>query len=447
MRYFILCISVLVFTCTLNSKESQAQENQIPLPAVDGFNDDAFLFEESSADEQNAMLMQDNPLTGTLKAKWARQLGGSDRWVDVGSSIELRYEKSGKFGHFFAEGQVDFNLAFRMEKDSNTVQNDREIDLQLRELYWSRSFGASTLTLGNLITAWSVGDLITLSDRLSVSNLSRTFFANPEDIISGQNSIKVDIFKMHRRFSAVFVPYPLFDKIDDGSHPYSITPGASVEKPSAHRKPEMLFRLSFDQDRSAFSLLAGWVNNREPLLSADRHNSGVVPFDRIHKPYFFTGILGTQVYDPILLKAELIAERKRPRQTACDGKPNGYLRGDNISLLVGLDYNAGDYGTFTIESAGECIEDNAKQLGDTTNWRAALGWSRALLNDRLKIDTAAIALNSPDNLVMRLNISYDLTNNLTLSAKLNGIFIGDPDMQYDRIENYDRMDCVLAYHF
>ncbi len=70
-----------------------------------------------------------------------------------------------------------------------------------------------------------------------------------------------------------------------------------------------------------------------------------------------------------------------------------------------------------------------------------------LLNDRLKIDTATIALNSPDNLVIRLNISYDLTNNLTLSAKFNGIFIGEPDMRYDRIKDYDRIDCVLEYHF
>jgi hypothetical protein len=300
--------------------------------------------------------------------------------------------------------------------------------------------------VGQVVTAWSVGDLITLADKLSQTDRARAFFDDPENVISGQGSLRLDLYSSSLVMSALLIPYPMADRIKDGAHPYSIAPGLEVETGQDRLSPEAALRLSLENERGSVAILAGRVNNRQPILELE---PGALPrAESRHEPYTFLGVTTTLPRDPLLLKAELIYDRHRPWQTALDGRPAGLLRADTLGLMLGLELNAGRLGSLTLELADErAIHHDSRLLGGRDRWRAALSWSDAYLNDSLRLRATAILLESTRNMIARIDLSRSITSSLIVSARLSTFIIGDRLDIYRPIRDADRADLVVEIGF
>lgn len=419
-----------------------------PAPAEEAFDFGDLTGLVDDGPEHRGSALGPGSLTGALRLVAGRQIGGDSRWNELGPSLELTYDWFAGWGQLRLEGACDLNLAYQVEHDPRDVRLGSEIEPRLRELLIRRAIGDVTISAGSIVTAWSVGDMVTLADKVSVTDQSRAFFDDPENVISGQAGVRVDLYSARYSLSAVLVPYPLFDRFEDGDHPYSITPGIELDAWPEGRTPELAMRISTELERGSVSALAGWVSNRSPILEARKRAAGEPRIFTRHEPYAFIGAVGTFAYDPALLKIELIYDSRRPRQLLENGLPTGFKRADQLGLLLGLDLNAGKAGMLMLEVAGEAlIRKDERFARNRDTWRAAMGWSDEYLNDTLKLRATTIFLESTRNVVARLDASYAITDSLTVSSRLSTFIIKKHRDSYANLESYDRADLVIEIGF
>jgi hypothetical protein len=389
-----------------------------------------------------------SPLSGWLRLLGSRQVDGTERWIDLGAGAGLRLDLSTSAGQLYGDFNLRFNVAYRLEKDSDDLRRRYEVEPWLRELFWRRAFGPLTLTLGDVMTPWGVVDLLPIIDRLSVTDHGRAFFEDPEDIYSGQLTLKADLYFDAHRLSIAVVPYPLFDRVRDADHPYSLTSGQRLEPAERDWSPELAARYHLSADWGSVALAGGYVHNREPILRAELNQLGEVSLHGEHQHYGYVGCTASLPIAPFLFKLELTYDHKRPAQSAARFLMEPLGRVSRASAVVGVDVNLGYWGTLVAEAQGQYpIEPGERLALRRPSARIAVAWNASFRNDNLDLSTTLIWLESLANVVARLEVAYDATNELRLAAKLIGFFINDRLTRYGRLGAYDRIDLSAEYSF
>ena len=395
------------------------------------------------------------PIRGKVNAESAYQSGSPKRITRLGISSNLLLDYKTKAGLFYSEVTGRFNSAYLIENDSQDVINNYTLVVILREAYWKKPFGSFTLSAGNIITIIGKADILPVLNVLTASDRTQSFFANPDEARLGQNSIKVEWFNKNNHLSLLFIPYPVYDRITDNDHPYSITPGLILK--NARNTREVEGALVYDRQipRGGFSLLAGRVNNRSPVISSDLITAS---FYKNYQPFWFTGASINVATAPFLWKAELGYHFDQPQQrltmipaplcTANCIVPSGVAERDRISSMIGFDYNAGNQGNLIYEMSYTSMIDAdngyAQNRGVLTY---ALGWSNTYLKDDLSTVAFLYAIESIRNLLFRLQATYKFDDRFSVMAQYTGIFIGAFTQDYGIFADLDRVDLMLTYNF
>jgi len=288
-------------------------------------------------------------------------------------------------------------------------------------------------------------------DLISVADMTESMFANPEGARLGQNIIEADIFLGNNEINLVFIPLPVFNRLADGDHPYSMIPGQTINEVSGEIPVEWALRYRNTGEKVSVSVVGGEVHNRMAIFSVG--SSGI---DRIHEKFLFGGVGMTIATDPFLWKLEGRYSYKMPFQSftkvqACGGcelvdSPSGFYSDDQVAVTLGFDWNAGDAGMFIVESTYSLEKENFAR-GEKTTWSAALGWSKSTLRDQLVISVFAIFPESFEDVVARGMVDWSVRDDLSVAFQYTAIFANSGNLEMKAIEEYDRADVVVKYHF
>ncbi len=401
-----------------------------------------FDFGESS----DPVTTADSPVGGLVRFAGRRRVDGRQRWVDLGPSASLRFDESGRAGQLFGEGSIRVNGAYRLEGDPNAVVRRYEVEPQLRELYWRLPLGPTTWTVGDVVTSWGVADLLTVADRLNVTDHSRALFEDPVDTFSGQNTVRGDLYLGDQSFSLAVVPWPLFDRVMDGDHPASQTPGTRLrfDRDDLDWTPEIAGRWALDSGPFSVGLMGGYVRNRAPVVTALLDPSGL-RLTRTHEHYAYGGLTATAAAAPVLLKAEVFYDHDRPVQAAPEWMLEAPPSVRQVSTVVGADLNLGRGGMVSVEGLGQLPMEPDDRLAEPDNrWQLAVAYSVPLYNDRLDLRAVGMWIEPSRGIVGRLDLGYDVTESWRVAARYTVFSFEDDEIPLD---DDDRADLAIEYGF
>ncbi len=426
----------------------------LSLSSLSSFAGSEFQFDDESGDsiERGSDEGTGNgiPVRGKISMESARQTGDPSRWIRLGPALHLISEYNSEPGLFYLEATGRYNGAYRLEDDSAYVINNYEKELVLRELYWKKSMGPVTLSLGNIITVWGRADLLPVTDPVSAVERSESFFANPEESRLGQNTLKLEYFGENSETGLLFIPYPRFDRFTDRDHPYSYLPGYPIKEKREKRDCEGGIRHTIRFPRGALSFMGGWFNNREPLLSHSFTQSGEIQFFKEYEPGFFSGASTNLAFDPFLIKFDLAYHHNRSRQKvqADTGLPDGISHGKELDATAGIDYNGGRLGSFILEvSVSHPFEKKDEPAKGRNIIMGSGGWSNTYFSDNLKVNAFCLIFEKPANILFRIDAEFFVTDLFSVYLQYTGIVTGGKESEYSSFSNYDRADLALRYNF
>lgn len=420
-----------------------------------------FEFEEQPAQQagtaSGASAMPKLPLRGKVSAELGRQI--DNRWVFLGPFLGLTVDHQSSWGQIYGESIFRYNAAYRIEKDSSYTRDGYEFEAILSELYWKKSFDNVTLSAGKIITVWGKADILPVSDVISARDLTKAFFAQPQESRLGQNSVRVDWFLPKQELQLIFIPYPVNSRYTDRDHPYSLIPGVEIHKASAYgREVEGGAQYTAYFGGGAVSVFGGRFHNREPLF---RLKPDDFTFEAQHQPYNTTGFSANFPVLGFLLKFEGAYQFQRLNQTAMQlpnpscpltcaaiTMPTDVKKADVVGGTVGLDYNTTEYGSFILEySATAPTKKDAELLRDDPLHSYAFGYSKNFLRDTLSFNSFVVTFLKYSNILFRFNVTYKVTDVISTYLQYTGVFIasGDPDLRI--FDKYDRVDFQLSYQF
>ncbi len=388
------------------------------------------------------------PLSGRASVEGAYQVGEPKRWILSGLSLNLIFDSHhGKWGQIYFEGYGRFNLAYRIEDDTTRTRDDYELEGVLREFFWKNNFGRLTLAGGKIIDDRTVMDILQVVDKTSAINRSDFFFADPEEVKLGQNMIRLEYFFENDAYAGLnFVPYPAFDRVTDFDHPYSLVKDRYLVRKDDTRDVEGSLYAQKAFSKASFSWYVGRFNNRTPILKAQLSSPDDVL--GLYAPYWSIGGSITAALEPLLLKFEAAYNFDRPLQSQFQGLPAGSVRHDESEFALGVDYNSGDYGMFTVEffAAVPLANDDKLAMNRPVFW-GALSWSDSYCNDKLNPMLVTYFLESIENMVNRFQVEYYFTDTFSIIAKYTRFQIASRTEDYGFLKGYDRVDISLNFDF
>ncbi len=426
-----------------------------PLPAQE------FEFEETKeATEEKtkkSSLLPKLPLRGKVSAEFGRQI--DNRWVFLGPFLGLTLDQQSSWGQIYGEAAFRYNASYSVEKDSTYVREGYQFEAILAELYWKKSFDNVSISAGKIITVWGKADILPVSDVISARDATKAFFAQPQEARLGQNTIRVDWFLPKQEIQLIFIPYPVNTRYTDRDHPYSLIPGADIQKaPTFGREVEGGAQYTAYLGGGAVSVFGGRFYNRDPLFKL---NPTDFSFQAQHAPYATTGLSANFPLWGMLLKFDSAYQFKRLNQTAtqlpnpecpttCNTITMPYdVKGvDTAGITVGIDYNTTEYGSFILEySVTGPMKKDPELLRDDPLQSYAFGYSKNFLRDTLSFNSFVFTFLKYSNILFRFNLTYKITDVISTYLQYTGIFIasGDPDLRI--FDKYDRVDFQLSYAF
>lgn len=388
------------------------------------------------------------PLTGRFSLENAWQLSDPSRWVRLGPSLNLSYDDSTRYGQVYFEGLGRYNLAYQTEDDSVSVRDDYETEFLFRELFWKRAVNNVTFSVGRIIDVRGVMDLLQIADKLPAINRVEYFFADPEEVKLGQSMLKAEYFGDGLDVGMLFVPWPTYDRIADAGHPYASVKNQTLHNKDNDRECEGSVYLNRYLYKGAVTLFAGRFNNRSPILDVQVPSFGPSLYYKDYHPYWCLGGASNLAYEPFLIKFETVFNVNKPLQSIVNGKPDGFLKKDELEMALGFDYNHGDGRLYTVEiSATWPMQKDDRLAQNRTVWYGAVSASNEYLNDRLKLNFVSFFPESVKNMVNRFQVEYYLTNTLSVSAKYTRFAINQKEQDYGFMTDYDRIDFAFHYDF
>ncbi len=449
------------------------------LPAAGLFSQDDFDFgsetgSETSVGDTGEKSRFRFPLRGSINAETARQTG-DPRWIRLGPSANLIFDASSQAGLFYSEVTARYNSAYGIEEDSQETIDGYELEAVLRELYWKKSFGIFTVTLGKVMTVWTKADILPVTDVVSPTDMTQAFFANPGENRLGQNMARIDFYFDNSDLSFVASPWPEFDRITDGDHPYSFlglggnssmsggsggdTPIRLKEKDTKY-DPEGGVRYNRIMGKSEAAVMAGWFHVRQPIIDLEM-TSGGIDIYKVYQPYLFMGGSLTYAMDPVLFKLEGGYGKDKPVQRIIESQfcvsggscidvqlPAGFMKVDQIAVSAGVDINLGSYGTIIGEGSLQQNQSNDPEIyPDRDMVSVGAGYSNTFLKETLSFSIFGFFLEDYRNILYRAQATYKATDNFSVFIQYTQIEIGSYQTDYSAMADFDRGDLMFQYHF
>jgi hypothetical protein len=414
-------------TTTDNSTEIKADESQV-------------------ADEGNNIVQEEEaPFTLPYRAKigfyLGRQTGTPMRLVKMGPAINNIIDYSSEFGTLYAEGDITLNHAYQYQNDSARIQEKYEKQAVLRELYYKKSAGNASLTLGRNIVVWGAGDFLSVVDLVSPSDQSELFFAKPEESRLGQDLFAIDYWHNNSQLTLLISPTPQMDRVPIVGHPYGMIPDTEITE---SEESEWAGRFKSDIADSTAGVIVGKFHNRTPLITL---NDETLETQLAYETYSAAGFTLTKTFGNVLTKFELIKMKEYPYQVFTDLGVPIVIKEDTMGYMAGFDYNHDNYGNIIVEANLKSPSQENKEFDLGSSALFAISWSKSFRRDDLTVSLMHMGFDGVENQLERLGLDFKIDDALAVNSQYTRICVESDDENYRATENFDRYDMGLTYSF
>ena len=391
----------------------------ISLSSEDEFD---FGFEDSEENkDQRPLEKKSSPfkidLNGNITLKSSRQIGSPKRWNYLGPSLKLKGSLNTPYAFLKFDGDSEFNLAFKIEKDDETFSKKHLPKSRLREIYVQKSFGKHTIYLGKKIVVWGKADALVITDVLTQKDNSLLLLTDIEKSRTGQLLFEWDFYLKNIELNLYAIPFPLYNLYPDQGHPYGLPLNYTVKNQGEFTKKEQnsegALRINYESDWGSTAFLLASIHNRDSVL--ETINIFDLSFQEKHERYLFLGLTMDIALKKMLLKTEMAYEKEKLTQTYTEffGQQIPTVAKQNVlSLMGGVDYNHNRWGNWIFEISGSKIEKWSHLL--------LMSFSKNFLNEDLKLSASITFYDHLKNPSLSASSSYRINDSLkaTLSSTL-----------------------------
>ena len=423
-------------------------------PTISVSSEDEFDFgiEDTEDNENNTPIENkksffDIDILGNITLKSSRQIGSPKRWNYLGPSLKLKGSLNTSFALLKFDGDSEFNLAYKIEKDDENFSKKHLPKSGLRELYLQKTFGKSTVYVGKKIVVWGKADALVITDVLTPKDNSLLLLTDIEKSRVGQLLLEWDFYLKNIELNLYAIPFPLYNLYPDQGHPYGIPTNYTIENQGEFSKKDQnsegALRLNYESDWGSTAILLASIHNREAVL--ETINIFDLSFQEKHERYLFLGLTMDIALKKVLLKMEVAYEKEKLTQTYTDffGQQIPTSTKKNVfSLMGGADYNHNRWGNWIVEFSGSKIEEWSHLL--------LMSWSKSFLDEDLKLSAGITFYDHLQNTSFNASSSYKINDSLetTLSCTLIDIHKPlDSNPMLSQLSQMDQVSLEVKYLF
>ncbi|PTV96176.1 hypothetical protein C8C76_12613 [Halanaerobium saccharolyticum] len=311
--------------------------------------------------------------------------------------------------------EYDLKLEQRLEKGQfvlnpklqiNTLEE--ELELELYEGYLDYYFSNADLRIGRQIISWGKADGLTVTNLINDQSRVQRPFVNPDDRFLGSDAFKLDYYTDSGTLEAVISLPPRDSDLDADQSGFGL-------------------RYSVLGMGSDYEISAGSFPQYNPMLEVYNRVTG--SSEALYRDQNFIGGSFSNDLGKFVLKGEgaYFFNRDYLQQTE---KGPQIVENNELELLVGIDYYLGDYLIALQAKEGILIDEPNNLVRDKTKGEYSLLVQRSFMRDNLNLENWLIYREMPelpnmeDTLLWRPRLSYDYSDQLTLSTGLDHVIDG-----------------------
>jgi hypothetical protein len=396
---------------------------------------------------------------GSLKNETAYRIVQPTEFTKIRNQLILtetgKFSDQAKFkisGRFYYDAVYDGTDNF-----SKNVASSQKGLTELRDTYLDYSSGPVDIRLGKQQIVWGEAVGLFFADVVNAKDLRESILPDFDMIRIPEWGADIEYAKDAFHAEAVWIPAPEFNKLPVAGSEFFIPPPvpqgtswASIDPVKPHstfENSEAGLRLSYlmrGWDVAAFYLHT-W--DKSPVLYRTI-NAGVYDFTPQYKRLDMYGATFSKAVNDIVLKGELVYNRKGYFSIFDDTDPDGVVRRDFIDYLLGADYTFFEKIDTNLQFMQRIISGFDKRLVNEKRVNNAVSFwiSRGFLNNTLDLEFLVIAGLMEKNLLYRPKLTYKLANNWKLRSGFD-IFQGDPTGTLGQFRKKSRVYLELFYLF
>ncbi|MGP3778689.1 hypothetical protein ACTWKD_07585 [Halanaerobium saccharolyticum] len=311
--------------------------------------------------------------------------------------------------------EYDLKLEQRLDKGQfvlnpklqiNTLEE--ELELELYEGYLDYYFSNADLRIGRQIISWGKADGLTVTNLINDQSRVQRPFVNPDDRFLGSDAFKLDYYTDSGTLEAVISLPPRDSDLDADQSGFGL-------------------RYSVLGMGSDYEISAGSFPQYNPMLGVYNRVTG--SSEALYRDQNFIGGSFSNDLGKFVLKGEgaYFFNRDYLQQTE---KGPQIVENNELELLVGIDYYLGDYLIALQAKEGILIDEPNNLVRDKTKGEYSLLVQRSFMRDNLNLENWLIYREMPelpgmeDTLLWRPRLSYDYSDQLTLSTGLDHVIDG-----------------------
>ena len=311
--------------------------------------------------------------------------------------------------------EYDLKLEQRLENgqfvlnpklEVNTVEE--ELELELYEGYLDYYFSNADLRIGRQIISWGKADGLTVTNLINDQSRVQRPFVNPDDRFLGSDGFKLDYYTDSGTLEAVLTLPPADSDLDADQSGFGL-------------------RYSVLGMGSDYEISAGSFPQYNPMLEVYNQLTG--SSEALYRDQNFIGGSFSNDLGKFVLKGEgaYFFDRDYLQQTQQGPQ---IVENNELEVLLGIDYYLGDYLIALQAKEGILIDEPNNLVRDKTKGEYSLLVQRSFMRDNLNLENWLIYREMPelpnmeDTLLWRPRLSYDYSDQLTLSTGLDHVIDG-----------------------
>ena len=323
---------------------------------------------------------------------------------DLENSSELYsyLEYDLKFEQRLDKGQLVFNPKLEI----NTLEE--ELELELYEGYLDYYFTNADLRIGRQIISWGKADGLTVTNLINDQSRVKRPFVDPDDRFLGSDAFKLDYFTEQGTLEAVLALPPRDSDLDADQSGFGL-------------------RYSVLGMGADYEISAGSFSQYNPMLEAYNRLTG--SSEALYRDQNFIGGSFSNDLGKFVLKGEGAYFFNRDYLQQTQRGPQ-IVENDELELLLGIDYYLGDYLIALQAKEGILIDHPNNIMRDKSMGEYSLLVQRSFMRENLNLENWLIYRemaelpDMEDTLLWRPRLTYDYSDQITLSAGIDQIIDG-----------------------
>ncbi len=330
---------------------------------------------------------------------------------------------------------------------SGRIALGEHTELEVRELFLDFELGDTQMRVGKQQVVWGQADGLRILDVVNPLSFREFILPDFEDRRIPLWMVNAQVPVGEAALQLLWIPDQTYDEFADASGAFAFTSPEfrpaldQVVRIRSARKPNNFLKDS-DVGARLSAFVGGWDLTAsylyhyqdQPVLVLDR-SPGMTQITPTYERTHLSGVTASKAFGDFVFRGEL--GYSTDRYFASSERVQGIEKSHEVSGVLGLDYS----GITDLLISGQFFQSSVE--GDGGIQRARHERSVSLLvrrnfsNDTVTLEMLAIHNTNDSDGLVQIELSYQLTSNITLSAGAD-VFYGDADGLFGQFDARDR---------